>query len=110
MKQIFTKFTIFAILGIFFSVYFSEIPHVDARAGHHSSSKDGGSGNIVLMAIVILYCAIYEIRRQKRLKILSRADQTKKSDFLIEKDKLNLLNKVSFNIIDLIFHVSSTSR
>lgn len=85
---------------------------MDARAGHSSSQsgKGDGTGSIVLMAIVILYYAIYQIRRQKRLKILSRADQTKKSDFLIEKDKLNLLNKVSFNIVDLIFHISSTSK
>lgn len=67
MKKLLTKFTIFAILGIFFSAYFSEIPHAEARAGH-SSSKDDGTGSIVLTAIAILYYAIYEIRRQKILK------------------------------------------
>ena len=68
MKKLLTKFTIFTILGIFFSAYFSKIPHVEARAGHHSSSKDDGTGSIVLTTIAILYYAIYEIRRQKMLK------------------------------------------
>ena len=55
MKKLLTKFTIFTILGIFFSAYFSEIPHAEARAGHHSSSKDDSTGSIVLTTIAILY-------------------------------------------------------
>ena len=84
MKKLLTKFTIFAILGIFFSVYFGEILHIDARAGHSSSwsgsssSRSGSSSSrsskrdtrdgIIVISIMILYCAIYAIRRQQMLK------------------------------------------
>ena len=111
-EKIITNFTIFVALGIFFATFLRGISDAEACAGRSSSrsGKGDGMGSVVVTAIAVLYYAIYEIGHQKRLKILSRADQTKKSDFLIEKDKLNLLNKVSFNIIDLIFHASSTSR
>lgn len=67
MKKLLTKFTIFTILGIFFSAYFSEIPHVEARAGHSSSrsSKRDTRDSIVVISIMILCNAIYVIRRQK---------------------------------------------
>ena len=77
MKKLLTKFTIFTILGIFFSAYFSEIPHAEARAGHSSSRSSSSSSrsskrdtrdSIVVISIMILCNAIYVIRRQKMLK------------------------------------------
>ncbi len=77
MKKLTKNITIFAILGIFFSAYFGEILHIDARAGHSSSrssssssrsGKGDGTGSVVVTAIAVLYYAIYEIRRRKLLK------------------------------------------
>lgn len=70
MKKLTKNITIFAILGIFFSAYFGEILHIDARAGRSSSrsGKGDGTGSVVVTAIAVLYYAIYQIRRQKMLK------------------------------------------